>query len=211
MMDDCVKKTGLRILSYGETGFRHFIASRPIKSAADVKNMKLRVMESPIYVTMMKAFGAAPTPIPWPETYTAVQQKVVDGLELPIPAYMMAKMYEVAKYLTLDGHSYSVDFLLINEKFFQSLPARTQNIIKSAAISAAIGGRGIHQLDSALGMAKMKDLGVQVYFPTPVELEGFKAAAQKPVMDYIAQQVGNKWVDDVLKAVKQAEAELAQY
>jgi TRAP-type C4-dicarboxylate transport system substrate-binding protein len=66
LADDCLKKTGMRVLAYGETGFRNFTnSSRPIKSPADMKGMKIRVMESPVYVNMVKGLGAAPTPIPW--------------------------------------------------------------------------------------------------------------------------------------------------
>src|SRR4030042_3729593 len=74
MAADCLKKTGMRVLSWGETGFRNFTNSvRPIKSPADMKGLKLRVMESPVYVNLVKALGAAPPPINWAETYTALQ------------------------------------------------------------------------------------------------------------------------------------------
>ena len=83
MAEDCLKKTGMRVLAYGETGFRNFTTSvKLIKSPAYMKGLKIRVMESPVYVAMIKGLGAQPTPIAWPETYTALQQKVVDGQEI---------------------------------------------------------------------------------------------------------------------------------
>ena len=211
MAADVLKKTGMRVLAYGETGFRNFTSSaRLIKSPADLKGLKIRVMESPVYVNMIKAFGAAPTPIAWPETYTALQQKVVDGHENPVSVILSFKLYEVQKYLTLDGHSYGVDFILINEKFFQSLPKETQLIIKASAINAGWCGRGIQQLNSAVGISMLKEKGMEVYTPNAKERAQFKELAQKPVMDYIEKQIGRPWIDKLFKAVKEAEADLAK-
>lgn len=211
MAEDCLKKTGMRVLAYGETGFRHFTNSvRPIKSPADMKGLKIRVMESPVYINMIRALGAAPTPIAWPETYTALQQKVVDGQENPVAVIVFAKFFEIQKYLTLDGHSYGADFLLINEKFYQSLPKETQQTIKSAAINAALCGRGLQQLNSAIGLSQLKEKGMEIYSPSEKERAMFREAAQKPVIEYIEKQVGKAWVDKLMKAVKEAEAELAK-
>lgn len=211
MAEDCLKKTGMRVLAYGETGFRNFTNSKaPIKSPADMKGLKIRVMESPVYVNMVKGLGALPTPIPWPETYTALQQKVVDGQENPVAVIMQAKFSEVQKFLTLDGHSYGVDFILINDKFFQSLPKETQQVLKRAAIIAGWAGRSIQQVNSAIGISQLQEKGMQVYKPTPKEMAMFKDATQKPVIEYIEKQVGKPWIDKVMKAVQEAETELAK-
>jgi len=211
MVEDCLKKTGMRILAYGETGFRNFTNSvRPIKSPADMKGLKIRVMESPVYVNMVKALGAAPTPIAWTETYTALQQKVVDGQENPVSVIMMVKFYEVQKYLTLEGHSYGVDFILINDKFYQGLPKETQQIIKTSAIDAGWVGRGIQQLNSAIGPSELKAKGMEIYSPNAKERAMFREAAQKPVIEYVEKQVGKVWIDKLMKAIKEAEAEVAK-
>ena len=211
MAADILQKTGMRVLAYGETGFRNFTnSSRPIKSPADMKGLKLRVMESPVYVNMVKAFGAAPTPINWAETYTALQQKVVDGQENPVAVIVFAKLYEVQKYMILDGHSYGIDFLLINDKFYQGLPKETQLIVKSAAINAGLCGRGVQQVNSAIGLAQCKEKGMEIYSPNAKERAMFRDAAQKPVIDYIQTQIGRTWIDKLLKAVKEAETELAK-
>lgn len=211
MADDCLKKTGLRVLAYGETGFRNFTTSnRMIKSPADMKGLKIRVMESPVYVAMIKGLGAQPTPIAWPETYTALQQKVVDGQENPVSVIASNKFYEVQKYLTIDGHSYGVDFILINDKFYQSLPKAIQQDIKLAAINAGWSGRANQQLNSAIGVGLLQEKGMQIYKPTSNELNAFRQATQKPVIDYIEKQIGKPWIDKLQKAVKAAEAELAK-
>ena len=211
MAADVLQKTGMRVLAYGETGFRNFTnSSRPIKSPAGMKGMKIRVMETPVYVNMVKALGAAPTPIAWSEVYTALQQKVVDGQENPVATIVQAKLNEVQKYLTLDGHSYGCDFFLINDKFFKSLPEETQQIIKTSTKEAALIGRGIQTLVSATGVSDLAAKGMQIYTPNKAEMAQFKAATQKPVMDYVESQIGKTWIDRLLKAVKDAETDLAK-
>jgi len=201
----------MRVLAYGETGFRNFTNSKgPIKSPADMKGLKIRVMETPVYVNMVKALGAAPTPIAWSETYTALQQKVVDGQENPVATIMQAKLYEVQKYMILDGHSYGVDFFLINDKFYQGLPKETQELLKTSAYTAAVVGRGVQTLNSATGISECQEKGMEVYAPTAAERGQFKAATQKPVRDYVASQVGTAWIDKLMKAIKEAETELAK-
>ena len=206
-----LKKTGMRNLAYGETGFRNFCNFvRPIKSPADLKNLKIRVMETPLYVTLVKSLGAAPTPIAWTEVYSALQQKVVDGLELPVSVINQVKMYEVLKYLCLDAHTYSADFLFINENFFQKLSPEHRAIIKRAAIVAGTCGRAIQQLNSAMGVSTLKAKGMEIYAPNSEERAQFKAAAQGPVIQWMETEIGGpEWIDKVQKAVKKAEAELA--
>jgi TRAP-type transport system periplasmic protein len=208
LAEDCLKKTGLRVLGYGEVGFRNFTNSeRPIKSPGDMKGLKIRVMESPIYINMVKALGAQPTPIAAPELYTALQQKVVNGQENPVVVINYMKLYEVQKYVTLDGHSYGTHFVLINDEFFRKLPAETQNIIKKAGFIAGYVGRGSQQLNNGLGLSTLKEKGMEIYSPTPKEQAMFRETAQKPVLEYLEKQVGKTWIDKLLKAVKEAEAE----
>jgi TRAP-type transport system periplasmic protein len=210
MAEECLKKTGMRILAYDQVGFRNFTNSvRPIKTPADLKGLKIRVMETPIYIALIKALGASPTPIPWTETYTALQQKVTDGQENPVTSIKFGKLYEVQKYLTLDGHTYGVSFILMNEKFFQGLPKDTQAIIKNVAVSASICSRGIDTIDSTLGTQFLKEKGMEIYSPTAKEKAMFREATQKPVIEYLEKQIGRTWIDKVMKAVKEAETALA--
>ena len=209
---ECLKKTGMRTLTYGQVGFRNFTNSaRPIKSPADLKGMKVRVMESPVYMSLIRSLGGSPTPVPWPETYTALQQKVVDGQENPVSSIKFAKLYEVQKHLTLDGHTYGVSFMLMNEKFFQGLPKEYQAVVMNAAMTAYTVENGVDTLDSSVGIQFLKDHGMEVYAPTPAEKAAFKAAAQPAIIEYLDKQLGgHTWIDKVLAAVKEAEATVAK-
>ncbi len=209
LAEECLKKTGMRILTYAQVGFRNFTNStRVIKTPADLKGLKFRVMENPVYMNLVKSMGAAPTPIPWPETYTALQQKVVDGQENPISAIKFAKLYEVQKYMVMDGHTFGVSFILINERFFQSLPKEYQAIVKNAALTSAVSENGVDNLDNSIGLQFLKEKGMEVYVPTAAQRAEFRSAAQPAVISYLEQQVGRSWIDKVLNAVKQTEAAL---
>lgn len=209
MAEDCLKKTGMRVLGFGEAGYRNFTNSvRPIKTPADFKGLKIRVMESPVYVTLVKSLGAAPTPIPWTETYTALQQRAVDGQENPISTIKYAKLNEVQKYLTLDGHTYGIDFILINEKFYQSLPKDIQRTIRTAAMTTVTIMRGIQTIDSTLGVQQLRGKGMEVYAPSDSERAMFRAASQQPVIEYLEKQIGRLWIDKLQKAIKEAEGEI---
>lgn len=209
MAEDCLKKTGMRVLGFGEAGYRNFTNSaRPIKTPADLKGLKIRVQESPVYVALVKSMGASPTPIAWTETYTALQQKVVDGEENPVSIIKYAKFYEVQKYLTLDGHTYGVDLILMNEKFFQSLPKDIQKSVRVAAQTVGNLMRGIQTINSVMGVQELREKGMEVYSPTDSERAQFRAAAQPPVIDYLEKQIGRQWIDKLQKAIKDAEAEV---
>ena len=197
-----LEQTGMRNLAFAEVGFRNFTNNvRPIRTPADMKGMKIRVQETPLYVNMVKALGANPTPIAWTETYTALQTRVVDGQENPVPTILMAKLHEVQKYITLDGHVYGVDYFAVNEKFFQSLPADLQYILLDSAKIASGVGRGVSQLISAQGVQTLVDAKIEVYVPTEAELALFRNATQQPVIDWLKTRIDAKLINEALAAV----------
>lgn len=98
------KKTGNRIVSLTYYGERHLTANKEVKGPDDLKGMKLRVPQAPLYVLFAKIYGANPTPIAFAEVYLALQQGTVDGQENPLPTILAKKFYEVQKYIHLTGH-----------------------------------------------------------------------------------------------------------
>lgn len=202
-----LKETGMRCLAFAEVGFRHFTTNkRPIKSPADLKGMKIRVMETPLYVNMLKAVGASPTPVAWTETYTALQTGVVDGQENPVASTLMAKLYEVQRYITLDGHVYGVDWFIINEKFFKSLPPDLQYVVLDAAQTSCTVGRGVLTYVNASGLDTLIKNGMQVYAPTENDLAAFRMAMQPPVIEWLKTKIDPKLISELQKAVVDAQA-----
>ena len=204
---DFLASTGMHNLCFGEVGFRNFTSGRtPIHSPKDLVGMKIRVQETPIYITEMKALGAQPTPIAFTELYTALQTGVVDGEENPIPTIIFAKFYEVQKHVTLDGHNYGVDWFVLSDKFWNSLPPDLQKVVQDAGKAACAAERRANRLFTTEGIKTLKDKGVTVYTPTPAEFGQFRSAAQQPVIDWLNTKIDPKWIEGIQAAVKEAEA-----
>jgi C4-dicarboxylate-binding protein DctP len=206
LMESMRQKTGIRCLAITENGFRHFTNnSRPIKAPADMKGLKIRTMENPSHMAIVKAMGADPTPISFGELYSALQQKIVDGQENPIAVLYMIKGYEVQKYLTLDGHVYNPSFVWINDKVFEKLDSSTKILFRDAAMVASYVKRSGVQVAEATKMEEMVKKGMQVYSPTPAEKAAFKKASQEAVVNVIEKKAGKDWIQKMFKAVEQAE------
>jgi len=205
MTAELEKKTGLKMLAVGQNGTRHFTNNkRPIHTPADMKGLKFRVMQSPIYVKMVEAMGAAATPLASGEIYTACQTGVVDGQENPIWNIAANKWNEVQKYITLDGHTWSENFVTINAAYFNKLPKNYQHTIKIAAFNAQAADRAAEALASRVLDFSAIQKSMEIYVPTPAELEQFKAAAA-PTYDWLRSQIGNEVVDKFLATVKEGE------
>lgn len=199
--------TGMHNLCFGEVGFRHFTSGKtPIHSPKDLAGMKIRVQETPLYVTEMKALGAQPTPIAFAEVYTAMQTGVVDGHENVLPSIVFAKLYEVQKNVTLDGHNYGVDWFVMSDKFYKSLPPDLLKVVNDAAMSACVAERKANRVFSAAAVKTLTEKGVTVYTPTPAEMAQFKAATQGPVIDWLKTKIDPKLIDNIQVAVKEAQA-----
>jgi TRAP-type transport system periplasmic protein len=207
----CLKKTGLRNLAYGEVGFRNFTNSmREIRTPADMKGLKLRVQQLPLYVEMVKGLGGVPTPVAWPETPGALKTKVVDGQENPVAIIVSNKFYEMQPFMTLDQHVYGTIFMLINEPFFQKLSAEDRETIRRNSVIAQNAARGIQQINSSAGVAELAKQGMKIYKPTAAELDQFRTAAQPPVLAWLKTTVEPGWIEDAQKAVADAQADISK-
>jgi len=206
--DFVIKKVGIRFIAYPYNGFRHFTNSvRPIRTPEDMKGLKIRVREDPVSMKIVTCLGASPTPISWGETYTSLQQGVVDGQENPITIIQDARFYEVQKYLTLDGHVFSIHPFEINEEFYQSLPGDLKRIVNESARDAVTAFRGLLEYGGAIGIQKLAEKGMEIYAPSAEDLAKFKAATQEPVKNFVIEKIGEKWVNKLIEAIKVAEEE----
>jgi len=199
------KKIGVRILAWAFLGFRNFTLNEPVHNINDLKGKKIRVIETPDMVKMVEGLGAQAVPINWAELYSALQQGVVDGEENPLSMVEEAKLYEVQKYMIMDGHRCGVIPIMINEKFYKSLSKEYQKIIKDAAMAGAAIYRGQVYLGNTLWVEDLTKKGMTIYYPTEKELAEFREATREPVESWVRSQIGDEWVDKVKKALKEAE------
>ena len=205
-----LKQTGVRILGHSSSGFRNLFNSvRVVRSPADLKGMKIRTMENPVHMAMMKGLGANPTPIAWTEVYTSLAQRVVDGMENPPGLFYLMKFYEHQKYLTMNRHLYSFHTTVINEKFFQSLPQKYQDLVVRAGRVALTAGRAASVLKEMKAVEQLKAKGIKVYYPTAAEYQKFRNAGRPPAEAYVRKEIGAQWVDELLQAVRDAEKKLS--
>lgn len=195
---------GIKLLAYYENGFRQLTNSvREVKSPADLKGLKIRTMQNPIHLAAWRALGANPTPMPFSEVFTAMQQKTIDGQENPIPTIYLQKFYEVQKYVTLTGHVYGPHILLINKKMFDSFPAEDQKIILEAAQASAKFQRETNRKMDRDFIAELKKAGMVVTELTPEQLKAFQEAV-KPVYDEWIPKIGKDLVAEFQATVAAA-------
>jgi len=213
LMEEMRKKTGVRCLGNGENGFRHFSTrNKAIKSVDDMKGLKIRVMESPVYMALVRSLGASPVPISWGEVYMALQQGVVDGWEAPISLIESMKFNEITKNIILDGHIYSFLPLIISDKFFLSLTPDLQRLLVDATTMVLAVQRGQNVRNVYNGIKSLQGKGMEIYTPTEKELQVFRERSQKPVIEFVEKtfaekKIDKKWIDLALKSAKDSEKE----
>ncbi|GAB6156216.1 TRAP transporter substrate-binding protein [Desulfosporosinus burensis] len=129
-----LEKNNVKGLAVYNAGFRNLVTvNKPVQSPVDLKGLKFRTAETPLHVDIFKALGANPTPMPYGEIYSGLQNKVIDGLEMDYSAILMEKHYEVAKNITVERHFTWPAVLMINTAKFNALSPEDQKIIQEAA------------------------------------------------------------------------------
>lgn len=202
------KKTGLRMLAWLPSSFRNFSNNvRPVHTPADMEGLRIRSMTVPIHMSMVKALGAAPTPISWSELYTALQTGVVDGQENAPYVVILGKLQEVQKYYSLDHHLLNIALFMMNEKFFKSLSPEDQWTMQYAGRQAQLAFLGVIKATESMDL---KTLGksMKINAVSPANFAKFKAAAQPAVIEELKKEIDPKEIDALFQAVKAAEEEL---
>lgn len=188
---------GLKLIAYYENGFRQLTNSvREVKSPADLKGLKIRTMENPIHLAAWNALGANPTPMPFSEVFTALQQKTIDGQENPIPTIYLSKFYEVQKYCTLTGHVYGPHIVLMNKKLFDSFSEDEQKIIMDAGYQSALYQRKMNRQMNTDYVDVLRKEGMIVTELTPAQLQVFQDAVQ-PVYTQFEDKIGKDLIQQV--------------
>ena len=154
---------GLVNLAWTENGFRHMTNSkRPIHSASDAAGLKMRTMENKVHMDGYKTFGILPTPMAFPELFTALQQGTVDGQENPIPVILASKFSQVQKHLSLTGHVYSPAALIISPAVWGKLSDADKKVFSEAAKKGATAQRKKVNDDEDTGIAMLEKDGMVV-------------------------------------------------
>jgi len=176
-------------LAYSERGFRNLTNSvRPVKSASDIEGLKIRLMESPLYVDTFKALGANAVPMAWTECLTGLSQGTIDGQENPVVVVYSFKLYESQDYMTMDRHTYAPATILISGQLWQSLTSEEQAIFEEAAKVAGQAARDYNNENEAEQLQFIKDQGMIV--EEDPDLDTFRDAV-KSVYEKYGPQFGS--------------------
>ena len=181
-----IQGKGLRLAGFAYAGSRCLMTrSKPVHSVADLAGMKLRVPNNPTYSAIARAWGTIPTTIGWPETYLALSQGVVDGIETaPGPSFDQ-KHFEVAKYLTRTDHLIYFHVWVISEKSLQSWPENVRAAVITAAREAALVNRKARLEQERVVYGEFAKQGVTVIVPNRAEF----AARLRPVQDAVKSEL----------------------
>jgi tripartite ATP-independent transporter DctP family solute receptor len=177
MLKEDLPNVDMRLLVYCENAFRDLSNNvRPIKTLEDMKGLKIRVMESPMYISTFKALGANPTPIAFSELYTALQQGTVDGQDNGVVLTYTSKLYEVLKYYSVSGQVYAAAGVVVSENWWQSLPPDLQQIVLDVSAECRDKMRADNVDIEAEYLKLIEDSGTEVYVLPPEEKERFREA-----------------------------------
>lgn len=191
-----MEEAGFKGLAFGERGFRNLTNSkRPVRTPQDVKGLKIRVMQNPVYVDTFKALGANAVPMAWGEVLTALQQGTVDGQENPVNVIYAFKLYEVQKYLSMTRHAYAPMVIMFSLKKWNKIPEKYQKILQDAAQKAAEYEREYDNKNEAVQLKEIEKHGMQVIMDP--DIEAFRKAV-KPVYDKYESKFGKELIESIL-------------
>jgi tripartite ATP-independent transporter DctP family solute receptor len=194
-IDEWISGNGFVSLGYLYNGPRCTTNSvRPIYTPADLSGMKIRVMNSPVFITMYETLGANATPMSFSELFTGLQQNVVEGQENPPTLIYASGFQQVQKYLTLDNHVHNFLPILTNEAWLNSLSDEDQAILKECAATMVENQRRIELEDNETIVAKLEAEGMEVNELTDEQYEAFVEAVQ-PMYDQYKAKWGSEIFD----------------
>lgn len=197
---------GFVSLGFMELGARQVTNSqRPIRSMADLKGMKIRLQPNETHLATFRALGANPVAMDIKEVYSAMEQKVIDGHENPYNLILASRFFEVQKYVSNTAHFFDFIAVVANKKRFDSLPADSQRVIRTAMKSAIASQRGAAAKADTEALAELQKRGMQYDAMPASEREAMRKATAGVVED-IKKRVGAPLVDQVLAEVRKASA-----
>lgn len=192
---------GIVTLGFMDSGFRNMVNNkRPIVEPGDVSGVKFRVMQNPIYIDMFNALGGSAVPMAWGETFTAVQQGTIDGLEMPLAVALANKYDEVTKYLSLTNHTYNALGFVISKRTLDKLKPEQREAVLAAAKEAIDLQRKQNIADTQAILAELEQKGMQVNEISDVA--EFRATV-KPVYDSVAKGKLGTLLNDLLASLEQ--------
>lgn len=197
----------MRLMVISNTGGWRSIATanKLVKEPADLTGLKIRTIPSAIQQELVRDLGANPTPIAWPEVYSALATGVVEGTKNSIQDIVSTKLHETLKFITLDGHAYMTAFWWYSEDAWQKLPADTRKIVFEGFQHLKTVARAIPMRAQISDYETFRKAGGTVYVPTAEEKAKFRQAASG-MRTWFTDQYGPEWLGKLDEAINTCEA-----
>jgi TRAP-type transport system periplasmic protein len=193
-------------LGYWELGFRNLTNSRrPVTKLEDIQGLKVRVVQSPLYIDLFNTLGANAVPLPFPELYTALEQKTVDGQENPVTLINTSKFYEVQKHLTLTRHTYNPQIVIFSKRVWDRLEADEKKLIENAAQEAKVFQREFSRGEEGKALEAVKAAGMQVVELSAAEVTRIREKVQ-PVVKKFSEGANEASVKELYAEIEKARA-----
>ena len=182
------ESAGMHGLCYYDSGSRSFYTvGRPVLTPGDLRERKIRVLPSKMARDLIVTLGGGPTPVPWGELYTALQQGMVDGAENNPPSFYTSRHYEVAKHFSLDEHTRIPDIVIFSQPIWQSLSPQAREWITQAANESVVFQRKLWQEKTIEALEAVEKAGVKIYRP---DKQPFVEATASMLKEFEGTRIG---------------------
>lgn len=209
---EVLKRTGnVRLATAQNTGrFRSFFtAKKPIRSAADLAGVKMRVVDSPMQMEFVRFLGGNPTPVVWGELYTSLATGVVEGTNNAATDIVPNKMHEILKYVVMDEHAYLWGFNWVSDAFLKKLPEDLRLLVADGLLQMGDMQSNWNKQYDTRSTEEFIKAGGKVYVPTAEEKASF-VRSRDHMKEWFKQKYGPAWLTKFEEGIKWAEAEVAK-
>jgi TRAP-type transport system periplasmic protein len=203
---DKLPAKGLVGLAYWDLGFRQMhTRNKPVAKADDLRGLKMRVIPTPIYVDFVNAVGANAVPMPFTETYTALEQGAIDEMTNPLLNILDGKYQEVSKHLVLTNHMYTPQIVIVSKRTWDKLSEEERKILQEAATETTAFQRKVAREEAAKVLDEAKKAGMTIHQLPPEEIAKLREKAQ-PVIQKHTKDLGEAFVAEVKAEVEKVRA-----
>lgn len=195
-----LEEKGLVGLAFWDSGFKAFSANRPLRAPADFRGLRMRIQASGVIDAQMRALGALPQVLPFPEVYRALEAGVVDGCENPVSNFYTQGMHRVQRHLTLSHHGYLGYAVIANRRFWEGLPNDVRRALARALEEATQHANRLSREKEAADLEAIRRAGTtEIHVPSREERRAF-VRALRPVHQAMEARVGREFLRSIYAA-----------
>ncbi len=195
LLNELIAGLKLEVLGWGENGFRQFYNNvKPINAVADLKGLKVRSMSSPIAVQILESWGTIPTPMPWMEVMTGLQQGTVDGGEGPLTVWAGAQMGTAVKYISITNHQYTTGMIFASQVAMAKLPPEVAKLVREVGHDAGDYMKRISREMEADALKSLETAGA-VMNVVPDDVLKEMAELTRPTYEANRESIGPEFYD----------------